>query len=217
MLPGATKYLASAAVKNSIPPTWAERLIAKADDVSVFDVLEDFFDIRVPREGVSFKSRCPFAFEHPDGGLDKGWRTYPGSNSSMCFVMHGRMGPVRLIQMRYGLRAVPAADKILDQYGLSRPKPWRERYTAVLIEVEQRDNRPVTGDPAHAAEALNMALRKEPLWTTRQFDNDVLNAMEIVLDRLDAVIESGDPEAVRRWYDKAEYAMLRIVREGAKT
>lgn len=211
-LPGAEKYLQSAAVKAQKPQSWAERLIDRANDVSIFDVLADFFDIYVPREGTSFKSRCPFGDEHPDGGLDKGWRTYPGSNSSNCFVMHGPMGPVRLVQLREGIKAVRAADRILNFYGLNRPRAWRDRYWDVAVEVEQRDSRPAAGDPALAVEALNIALRKEPEYVRRQFDDDVLHAMEVVLDRLDAVVQMDDPEAVRAWYDKAKSVMLQIVR-----
>lgn len=211
-LPGADKYLASAATKQTRPQSWAERLIDRANEVSIFDVLEDFFDRALPREGQSFKARCPFGVEHPDGGLDKGWRTYPGSNSSMCFVMHGYMGPVRLVQIQYGIKAVSAAERILNFYNLNRPRPWRDRYWDVATEVEQRGARPVTGDPAHAVEALNIALRKEPTYATRQFDADVLHAMEIVMDALDKAMQSGNPDAVREWYDKAKSAMLRILK-----
>lgn len=216
-LPGAEKYLVSAATRRASPPTWAERLIDRANEVSIFDVLEDFFDLTLPREGQSFKSRCPFGAEHPDGGLDKGWRTYPGSNSSMCFVMHGYMGPVRLIQMQYGGKAVSAAERILNFYNLNRPRPWRDRYWDVATEVAQRESRPVTGDPAHAVEALNIALRKEPGYVTRQFDDDVLHAMEVVLDRLDAVMQAEDPDAVRQWYQQAKSAMVQIVRRERKS
>lgn len=213
ILRGAEKYLVSAATKQSKPPTWAERLIDRANEVSIFDVLEDFFDVTLPREGQSFKSRCPFGDEHPDGGWDKGFRTYPGSNSSTCFVMHGYMGPVRLVQLKYGLKTVRAAEKILNHYNLNRARPWRERYWDVAVEVEQRDRRSHAGDPAHAVEALNIALRSEPTYLTRQFDADVLHAMEVVLDRLDVVMQSDDPDALRQWYDKAKAVMLQIVRK----
>ena len=213
-LRGASKYLMAAEAKRTSAPTWAERLIERANEVDIFDVLEDFFEITVPREGSSYKSHCPFAFEHPDGGrLDKGFRTYPGSNSAMCFVMHGYLGPVRLIQLRYSLKAVTAAEKILNAYGLNRPRPWRDRIREVMVEAEQRQTRPGVGDPAHAAEALNIALRKEPAYLRRQFDPDVLNAMEVVLDRLDMVMQGGDPEDVRRWYDRAKSVMVQIVKK----
>ena len=194
--------------------TRAERLIDRANEVSIFDVLEDFFDLTLPREGQSFKSRCPFGSEHPDGGLDKGWRTYPASNSSMCFVMHGYMGPVRLVQFRNGLLAVQAAERILNFYNLNRPRAWRDRYWDVATEVAQRDERPRVGDPSYAVEALNRALRAEPRYATRQFDEDVLHALEVVVDRLDAMLQTGEPEAVREWYDKARSVMLQIVRRG---
>lgn len=216
-LPGAEKYLQSAAVRDRKPQSWAERLIERADEVSIFDVLSDFFDIYVPREGTSFKARCPFGDEHPDGGLDKGWRTYPMSNSSNCFVMHGPMGPVRLVQLREGIKATRAANLILDRYGLNRPRAWRDRYWDVAVEVEQRQNRPVAGDPALAVEALNIALRKEPEYVRRQFDDDVLHAMEVVLDRLDAVMLLNDPDALRAWYDKAKSVMLQIVKRKKET
>lgn len=211
-LPGASKYLASAAAKNARPQTWAERLIDRANEVSIFDVLEDFFGLTLPREGQSYKSKCPFGSEHPDGGLDKGWRTYPGSNSSMCFVMHGYMGPVRLVQIQDGIKAVRAAERILNFYNLNRARPWRERFSEVMIEVEQREAQPVTWDPALAVEALNLALRKEPTYATRQFDEDVLHAMEVVLDRLDVVMQTRDPEVLRQWYEKAKSAMLTIIK-----
>lgn len=212
-LAGAERYLVSAAAKRATPQTWAERLIERANtEVPIFDVLRDFFDIVVPREGESYKARCPFGSEHPDGGMDKGWRTYPGSNSSYCFVQHGSMGPVRLVQLREGIRAVRAADRILDRYGLNRARPWRDRYWDVAAEVDQREGRSVTGDPTYAVEALNIALRAEPAYATRQFDDDVLHAMEAVLDLLDVVIASNNPEVMREWYDKSKSAMLRIVR-----
>lgn len=211
-LPGAEKYLASASAKRNTVPTWAEKLIDRANEVPIFDVLADYFDKYVPREGASYKSRCPFGDEHPDGGMDKGFRTYPGSNSSNCFVMHGRMDPVRLVQMQQGVKAVRAADMILSRYGLNEHKPWRVRMSELAVEVEQRQARSVMGDPAHVVEALNIALRKEPEYVHRQFDADVLAAMEVVLDRLDRVMQTEDPERVREWYGKAKIVMLKVVR-----
>lgn len=120
-LRGADKYLASAQERQEASRirAWSERIIDRANrEVSIFDVLEDYFDLYLPRDGASFKSHCPFSNEHADGGMDKGFRTYPGSNSSMCFVQHGYMPPARLFALKYGESQVRAAKRLLGYYGL---------------------------------------------------------------------------------------------------
>lgn len=187
----------------------AEQLIERANAVSIFDVLEDYFGLTLPREGRSFKSRCPFAYEHDDGGLDKGWRTYPATNSSMCFPMHGFMPPVRLIQIKYREKQVRSAERILRNYDLLKPKHWKQRYQDLLLTLEQKKES--VGNPQHAVEALSVALRADPTYTRRQFDPDVMRAMEVVLEKLNEVTATGDPDLVRLWYVKAKSAMLTIV------
>lgn len=214
-LPGADRFLSEAQRKQQSQKflTRDEKLIERANAVSIFDVLEDYFDIRVPREGNSFKSRCPFGSEHDDGGLDKGWRTYPATNSSMCFPMHGYMTPVRLIQLQSGQRQAKAAESILKNYDLLKPRHWTQRYEELLLEQETRVSEPV-GNPQHAVEALHMALRGEPSYSLRQFDPDVMQVMEVVLERLNTVCTQGDPEQVRVWYQQAKSILLKIVRKG---
>jgi hypothetical protein len=209
---GGDKYLSAARQEqqSSKSLTRAERLIERANQVDLFDVLEDYFALYLPRVGASYKSHCPFSYEHPDGGLDKGWRTYPSTNSSMCFVLHGYMPPVRLVAIKYGIKQSVAAERILKNYDLLRPAHYRDRYNELVTAAEQR-NAEVIGNPQHAVEALNMVLRSSPNYTTRQFDSDVMRGMEVVLDALDQVIQSGDPDSVRRWFDKAKDAMLKIV------
>jgi len=211
-LPGADRYYTAAQERQRRMrgQTWQERLIERADDVSIFDVLEDFFGLSLPRTGDSFKSKCPFYYEHADGGLDKGWRTYPGSNSSMCFVMHGYMGSVRLIQNKYSISALPAAKRILGNYGLLKPKHYTERYNDVLMEMEHRQQNTV-GNPQHAVSALNIALRNLPSYTSRQFDSDVMEAMAVVLERLNEVASKGDPNLVREWFAGAKKIMTHVV------
>ena len=181
-LPGAERFYTSAMERQrrARGQSYAERLIERADNVNMFDVLEDFFGLNLPRVGDSYKSKCPFYYEHADGGLDKGWRTYPATNSSMCFPMHGYMGTVRLIQNKYGISSQKAAYKILDNYGLLKPKNYRVRYNDLLLEQERQEQGAV-GNPQNAAAALNMALRNIPSYTARQFDDDVLEALEVVL------------------------------------
>lgn len=212
VLPGSDKYRISAAQREPIKKTPAMKLIDRANAVSIFDVLEDFFDIAHPRSGGSFKGYCPFRWEHADGGLDKGWRTYPTTNSSHCFPMHGMLTPVRLVQLKFDLRATRAAERILDNYGLLRPKSWRERYGRLVIEREQKER--AAGNPQHAVEALSLALKAVPGYESRQFDSDVIRGMEIVLERLDEAVQSDDPEAVRKWYRKAKQGMARVITEG---
>lgn len=212
-MPGADQFYASLQAKQEHTRTGAEALIDRANsEVSIFDVLDEFFGIWVPREGNSWKARCPFGYEHPDGGLDKGWRTYPSTNSSMCFVMHGFMGPVRLISIKYSERAVKSAERLLRHYGFLTPRPWRERFTELQVEMEHRT--PSVGNPQHAVAALSVALKEHPQYTRRQFDSDVMQAMEAVLDRLDQVVQQEDPEKVREWYGQAKAVMLRVIEGG---
>lgn len=211
-LRGAERYYNSAMERQRSVrgQTYAERLIERADDVSIFDVLEDFFGLELPRDGESFKAKCPFYYEHADGGLDKGWRTYPATNSSMCFPMHGFMGSVRLIQNKYSLNAVKSAEKILNNYGLLKPKHYKARYSDLLEELEGRKVESV-GNPQHAAAALNMAIQTLPSYMSRQFDTDVMKAMDVVLSKLNEVSSQGDPQKVREWFTDAKKIMTHVV------
>lgn len=211
-LRGAEKYLSAVRSEQESNKrlSFAEQLIDRANQVSIFDVLEDYFGLFLPRVGGSYKSHCPFSYEHPDGGLDKGWRTYPSTNSSMCFVLHGYMPPVRLVAIKYGKKQSKAAEQILKNYDLLRPANYRDRYSELVSAMEQRDNETI-GNPQHAVQALNLVLRNSPNYTNRQFDSDVMRGMEVVLESLDRVIEAGDPAMVRLWFDKAKIAMLKIV------
>lgn len=213
-LPGAEKYYSAAVAKQQSQRGMSatELLIERANEVSIFDVLRDFFNLHLPREGRSFKSYCPFAEEHPDGGLDKGWRTYPATNSSMCFPLHGYMPPVRLIQIKYRERAGKSAERILRSYDLLKPRHWRDRYTELAHSKEHQPHE-VVGNPQHAVGALNYALRTHPDYAVKQFNPEIMAAMEIVLDALDQSVSTGDPEQVREWFIKAKAAMLRKLGE----
>lgn len=212
-LPGADSFYHALQAKQERPRTSAERLIDRANsEVSIFDVLEHFFDIRVPREGRSWKAYCPFAYEHGTNRADKGWRTYPDSNSSMCFIMHGYMGPVRLISLKYSERQVKAAERLLKYFGHLEELPWKDRFAQMQAESENQG--PSIGNPQHAVAALDAALKDHPQYVRRQFDTDVMKAMEVVLDRLDEVVRDGDPEKVREWYGQAKLVMHRVIEGG---
>lgn len=212
-LVGAEKYTQPMVTRK----TRGMELVDRANSmVDLFDVLEEFFGVFHPREGKSYKGFCPFGFEHPDGGMDKGWRTYPATNSSHCFVMHGLLNPVRLMQIKHDEKPVKAAVRLLEHYKLIQPKHWRERYQDLLIEREQRQRS--AGNPQHAVEALNLALTGIQGYDSRQFDADVMRAMEIVLDKLDDAVSSDDPEqAIRKWYKAAKKGMARVIQTNRET
>lgn len=214
-LRGSDAFYASAAARRESERTtnWAFKMIDRANEVSIFDVLQDFFDIVLPRDGESYKTHCPFGAEHEDGGrLDKGWRTYPATNSSYCFPMHGSMPPVRLVSLRYGERHIKSAERILDRYGLLKPKHYKHRMTELLAEYNQSQESGI-GNPQHAVEALHHALRQVPSYEYRQFDDDVMTAMGRVLSALDKVVATGDPELLRTWFARATTAMTEIVQK----
>jgi hypothetical protein len=206
-LVGASKYRVEPAQQPLGP---GMKMIVKADAISIYNVLSDFFQINVPADN-DFKTYCPFVTEHGDGGADKGWRTYPDTNSSYCFIMHGVMGPVRLIQNLKGLSSVPAAEFLLGHYDMLKPLPWRDRFEALRVEREQQDQEGL-GSPQDAVEALHMALNRVPGYLSRQFDPDVQQAMEVVMGLLNTVFQRGlGVDALRLWHRKSVAYITRAV------
>jgi hypothetical protein len=192
-LAGSDKYRQDTSRKTS-------PIIEQANAVPILDVLRDFMGIDIPDSGSrSWKDNCPFGFEHPDGGRDKGWRVYPSTNSSYCFVMHGGMTPVRLISLRKDVNSKRAAYIILENYGLLKGRGWRERYAAVASERELKGNS--IGSPAVLVEALHSALRVEPKYMERCFETEFAEGLETCLEKLDALLaEHADEEQVRAWF-----------------
>lgn len=189
-------------------------LIERANRISIFTVLEDFFGIRHPASGRSYKGYCPFGFEHPDGGIDKGWRTYPATNSSYCFVMHGFMPPVRLIQIRRDVKATTAARHLLEHYGLLRPRPYHERFKELVAERETRLTN--IGQTAYLVEALHTALAAHPSYAEAQFSDRFSGAVESELERLDALLAdkgSATEEGVREWFRQAKQELTQLLED----
>jgi hypothetical protein len=189
-----------------------ETVISQANRaISVFDVLAEFFDRHPPRTGRSYKSRCPFSWEHYDGGVDKGFRTYPSTNTAYCFVQHGSLGPVRLIQLRNGWTAERSARWLLDHYNLLTDKPWQERWKDLM---EERDDE--LGSPAVLVEALHTALSEHPNYPTSGLSPVFAAAMEEHLAKLDALYgeesEATDSD-VRVWYMAAKEQLGRTLDE----
>lgn len=188
-------------------------MIDRANEIDIFTVLKDFFNIDVPSEGESFKSYCPFGEEHPDQGRDKSWRTYPATNSSYCFTEHGVLTPVRLVQLQREEWASASAEFLLRKYDLLKPKPWRERYALLMERREQSETS--MGNPQHAVEALQMALQNVEGYPSRQFDADVREGMEKVLGALEKVFASETPDqTLREWFTRAKRFMTATVKAG---
>lgn len=191
----------------------SEKLIEKANrEVDIFKVLEEFFDIRHPSEGKSWKGYCPFGFEHPDGGVDKGWRTYPATNSSYCFVMHGYLTPVRLIQIQTGRKAAASAKYLLEHYGLLGSYDWRERFQEISADRAQRQNEPL-GAVSYVVEALNMSLEDHPAYESEQYKSYFAEALEAELGRLDQTlsVSKTTEEDIRRWLQEAKANLLELL------
>lgn len=186
----------------------ALRLIERADErVDLLQVLSEFFDTDVPSGFPrSWKTWCPFGGEHPDGGEEKALRVYP-SNSAYCFAGHGVLGPVRLIQLGKGMRAVQAAEFLLRHYHIPGSRPWRERFSEMLID-QATQTEPV-GSSALLASALQEALQHHPGYARIQYAHPFITRMEFRLDQLDRIM-AGHPteEQVRRWFQMAKADLL---------
>lgn len=196
----------------------AQRLIERTNEVvSVFDVLTDFFGISHPSQGRSYKGYCPFGFEHPDGGSEKGFRTYPATNSSYCFFQHGSMPPVRLIQIDKGWKAVRAAYFLLDHYGLSKPQHYRKRFAALQIARETAGAN--LGRTSYLVEALHTGLASHEKYQDAQYTDTFSAALEEELETLDGLLADRDTateEAVREWYAKARRRLLEVLNESPR-
>ena len=191
-------------------------LVERANGVSIHTILQDFFNLGVPEsgEGRSYKTRCPFAFEHGDGGISRSYRVYTSTNSSYCFDMHGSLAPVRLVAVRYDLGYRVSAMRILSKYNLLRPRPWWERYADLVKERETRTTD--IGSPAFLVEALNSAMREHPMYVQRAYDDDVLAFVEKALEELEVLMAGHvSPDEVRAWYRRVREQTLSLLSEEA--
>jgi hypothetical protein len=193
-------------------------LIEKANEaVSIFDVLAEEFGIHHPREGRSFKGHCPFGFEHPDGGVEKGYRSYPETNTSHCFVMHGQLTPVRLIALHNDWSQGRSAEYLLRKAGLLDARPWQERWNemeAAKAEVKPPD----LGDPQDLVEALHGALRDHPSYPPGGVSPVLSDALEARLGVLENALGTGvaTKEFVQDWYLSTKGMLIRVLDEEAK-
>lgn len=180
--------------------------------VPIVKLLKDLWGVFVP-EGMGFRSWktfCPLGWEHPDGGIDKGFRVYESTNSSYCFVMHGSLTPVRLAQIKWGGSQDRSARRLLELYGLGR-RPWRERYEE-LLELYERSKSPAI--QSNVVEALQVRLSSEPSYWRLQFEASVIKEMEHQLELLDELFDrKPSEEQIREWYSNAVSKLVQKVRE----
>jgi hypothetical protein len=193
-------------------------LIDKANEaVSIFDVLAEEFGIHHPREGRSFKGHCPFGFEHPDGGVEKGFRSYPETNTSHCFVMHGQLTPVRLIALKNDWSNRRSAEWLLRKAGLLDARPWQERWN----EMETERMAPKTedlGDPQDLVEALHAAIRDHPAYPAGGVSPVLSEALDARLRVLERGMSTGAAtrEAVAAWYEATKIVLRQVLDEEAR-
>lgn len=206
-LAGAEKYYASIeAQKSTRTLSAAQKKIALANTVPIHDVLADYLGLEVP-QAWSFKAHCPFGAEHPDGGLEKGWRAYAGTNSSFCFVLHGFMDPVQILALAHGVSRQRAAGTLIDHYRLGRTHDYRKRFAEIQKESKIQTGGP---DPLYVTQALQVALRTNPAYVQRQFDPEVQSGVAKALAALDWVCVE-EPDRIRGVLERAKNEVFKLL------
>jgi hypothetical protein len=195
--------LAKYPVRRRIVTAGNPDIVLCDEQVPIQDVLEKFCDTHVPKSLVgSWKTRCPFAAEHADGGMDPGFRVY-GTSTAFCFVMHGKFTPSSLLAFVTGWSRTRSAYYLLDSYGLRKKRSWRERWGEVSAEVERRQ-RESAGDVQELAMLLQAEMAEDAEYSGHEFDPAVREAWESCLAALDRLAEmSASPEILRQWYHVA--------------
>jgi len=206
-LPGSERYR-----RVETPPIpRANDPVVIANRIPIHRILRDLWQSDVPM-GLghrSWKTYCPLGWEHPDGGVDKGFRVYEQTNNAYCFVMHGSMTPVRLAQMCWGGKPRNVARKLMEQYGLGR-RYWKERYEEILQEYESRDS--ATQSAAYLVEALHTALSNIPGYIQIQYKPGVVSEMENELLGLDSLMgQHPSDEQIRVWYQNARQRLAHFI------
>jgi hypothetical protein len=176
-LPGADKYRTPD--KQDAP--WHDPLVVRANtEVNFITLLNDLHRLHVPIDAEGWKTRCPYADEHDDGGVDRQFRVYASTNSGHCFALHGTMDPVRLWRLKaYQPSLKDAARSLLDAYGIeTRSKPYWERM------ADLRDPTPYRADPDVLVQTINVFLSAHPNYEQHQYDKNVLHHVNSTLSQI---------------------------------
>lgn len=156
------------------------------EHVSIVDVLSHC-GIVVPDDipvGGSYKTHCPFDFQHPDGGATAALRVYSGTNNCYCFAESLSMPPVRLWSLHRGIAQFAAATDLLSSRGMEVGHTGNAVDTSLHVE--------------YLAAALSLwCARTIPEWETNQlFNQPVADAFL----RCKAVARKVETEGdVERW------------------
>jgi hypothetical protein len=169
------------------------------EKVRVEDVINEYFapDLPIPYQSTSWKTSCPFQFEHEDFGFEKQFRVYSETNSCYCFKMHGHMDPVILWQSRLpGANRRVAAIDLLETYGIeTKTKNWKERFRETAAE------RTMILDPAPVMQAFQVMLHSLPDYGKRQFEADVIDDVDVCLKEIARKVPTFHTyETMARWY-----------------
>lgn len=183
-------------------------LIVRADtEVPIAEVLAEC-GIIVPSEIVgSWKTRCPFAYEHADGGLDKNCRTY-SSNHMFCFASHGTLRPTQIAARHRRMRRLEVAEALLNERGLLRPRTAKELWAAA--DERSRETHDTLGKHADAVLALQRSLADVEL---DELDPNVQVVWHEVLRALDAVMANPDSglDDLRTWLAESRVRLSETV------
>jgi hypothetical protein len=206
-LPGSDKYR----VPEVRDAPWHDPLVVRANtDVSFVGMLNDYFALHVPIDADGWKTRCPFAAEHEDGGLDKQFRVYAPTNSGHCFALHGTMDPVRLWRLRsYFPSLRDAAQSLLEAFGVEyRTRPYWERM------ADLREEQAYHADPATLTQTINVFLSAQPDYEVRQYRPDVLHHVNWTLGQIAHLCETattiGEVEA---WLHQSKRSLRETLSE----
>jgi hypothetical protein len=197
-IPGLDKYRPQASAQP------VDFWVALANErVRIEDVINQHFnpDLPVPYHTTSWKTSCPFAFEHEDFGFEKQFRVYSETNSCYCFKMHGHMDPVSLWQSRLpGLTKRQAAIDLLETYGIdTKTRNWRERFRETQAEAAS------AFDPGPVKRAFQVMLLSLPDYGKRQFDEDVIADVDTVLKEIEEKVPKfRSRKSMERWFDSVK-------------
>jgi hypothetical protein len=194
-IPGLDKY------RPKVEDKPVDYFVAMAlEKVRIEDVINQYFnpDLEIPYNTTSWKTSCPFQFEHEDYGFEKQFRVYSETNSCYCFKMHGHMDPVSLWQARLpGATRRQAAIALLEAFGIeTNTKHWRERFR------EAQDLRDEPFDPAPVKRAFQTMLHSLPDYDKRQFDGDVITDVDTALGEIERrVPEFKSSKQLEMWFN----------------
>lgn len=211
-LPGADKYLTAEKSSKSVDP----RVQLANDKVRIEEVLTKYFNTYVPYQAHSWKVRCPFFFEHDDGGIDRQFRVYSATNTGYCFALHGTLTPVRLWSIRGSFRTQrEAATALLDTFGVSyREPPYWERVRGLQETIESR---PVA-DPQIMVQAIQYFLRNLEGYEAHQYDTEVLLRVNSILGEVHSICaEARSVEEVEQWYQAARDELRRTISQSFRS